>query len=397
MEQVLTIVCKLQPTQEQSQKIEATLSAFANACNFINTTVDPKLVNNVRIQTLIYTQVRNQFYLSANLTIRAINRVSANRKTAKLKNKPVKDFHPTSADYDARIFDFREKDWAASLTLVGGREHIRMDVGNYQRGKLKGRKPTSATLCKHGDGSYHIHIQIKDEPPELKKSDSVVGIDLGRRDIAVTSSGDKWSGKDIQQVRDDFFKVRASLQQKASKGTRSTRRRARQILQRLSGRERRYQSWLNHNISRTIVNKAKTSNQSIAIEDLTGIRERTNQQPRSKTERRRSNSWAFYQLREFLTYKAIQAGVKLVKVNPAYTSQMCHKCNHIHPVKGKSYRSNKSFKCGHCGWYGDADLNGAINISNIGAAVNLPRGSGLFCSLSEHSQGYQKPPHLCVG
>lgn len=382
MEQVLSIVCKLQPTQEQSQKIEATLSTFADACNFINTSVDPKLVNNVRIQTLIYGQVRSQFELSANLTIRAIGRVCANRKTAKLKKKPVKDFRPTSADYDARIFAFREKDWTASLTLVGGREHIKMDVGNYQRGKLKGKKPTSATLCKHRDGSYYIHIQVKDEAPEPIDSEDVIGVDLGRRDIAVTSDGNKWDGKAIQAVRDKFSKVRASLQRKASKGTRSTRRRARQVLQRLSGREKRYQSWLNHGISRTIVNQAKSENKSIAIEDLTGIRDRTNQEPRSKTERRRSNSWSFYQLRMFLEYKAIQAGVKLVKVNPAYTSQNCHKCNHIHPVKGKSYRSGKKFNCGHCDWHGDADLNGAFNIAALGVVVSQPRGSGLSCSLS---------------
>jgi hypothetical protein len=63
--------------------------------------------------------VRSQFDLSANLTIPAIARVSSNRKTAKLKNKPVKDFRPTSADDDARILVFREKDWTASLTLEG--------------------------------------------------------------------------------------------------------------------------------------------------------------------------------------------------------------------------------------------------------------------------------------
>lgn len=41
--------------------------------------------------------------------------------------------------------------------------------------------------------------------------------------------------------------------------------------------------------SKTIVLDAKKSNSIVAIEDLTGIRERTNQQPRNKTERRRSN------------------------------------------------------------------------------------------------------------
>ena len=98
-----------------------------------------------------------------------------------------------------------------------------------------------------------------------------------------------------------------------------------------------YQSWLNHNISRTIINPAKSEGKVIAIDDLTGIRDRTTQEQRSQTERRRSNSWAFYQLRIFLEYKTIQAGVKLVKVNPAYTSFMCHQCNHIHAVSGKSY------------------------------------------------------------
>ncbi|MFB8793131.1 MAG: transposase [Microcoleus sp.] len=199
----------------------------------------------------------------------------------------------------------------------------------------------------------------------------------------------------MQQVRENFSKVRVSLQQKASKGT-SGRRRCRQIWQRLSGRERRYQSWLNHNISRT-VNQAKSEGKVIAIEELTGIRSRSNQEQRNKTERRRSNSWAFYQLRIFLEYKAIQAGVKLVKVNPADTSQMCHKCNHIHPVRGKSYRSGKSFKSGHCGWHGDSDLNGAMNISVLGAAVNPLGGSVLFGSIADQIGATESPRILWVG
>jgi transposase len=77
---------------------------------------------------------------------------------------------------------------------------------------------------------------------------------------------------------------------------------------------------------------------------------------------KRSNSWAFYQLRQFLTYKGIGAGVEVMAINPRYTSQTCHKCLHIHTSRGESYRSGKTFKCGHCGWHGDADLNGAIMI-----------------------------------
>jgi putative transposase len=385
MKQVLTIVCKLQPTSEQVSKLEATLQAFADACNYVNDNTNPKLTNKIALQSLSYQTIKEQFSLVANMAVRACARVAANRKTAKLKGKLVKRFAPTSMDCDKDLFTVREQDWQVSLATVQGREKVKLNAGNYQRGKLKGCKPTSAQLCKHRDGNFYLHIQLKDEAPEPAKASNVIGVDFGRRDIAVTSEGQKWDAQDIQQVRDKFSKVRASLQKKASKGTRSTRRRARQVLQRLSGRERRYQTWLNHHISKAIVQQAKTLNAMIAVEDLTGIRERTNELPRTKTERRRSNSWAFYQLRLFIFYKAIQAGVEMIALNPAYTSQTCHNCLHIHPEGGKSYRSGKSFKCGHCDWAGDADLNGSMMIKVLGLSVNQPRGSEmLFCSLSEH-------------
>ncbi len=383
MKQVLTIVAKLQPTAEQVAKLEATLQAFAAACNYVNEHTDPKLTNKIAIQSLTYQTIKSEFNLVANMAVRACARVAANRKVAKQKGKPVKRFAPSSMDCDKDLFRFREQDSTVSLATIHGRERIELNAGNYQRGKLKGRNPTSAQLCKHRDGQFYLHIQIKDDAPDSPVTDKVIGIDLGRRDIAVTSEGEKWDGTGIQQVRDKFSKVRASLQKKAPKGTRTTRRRCRGILKRLSGRERRYQQWLNHNISKSVVRRAIELSASIAIEDLTGIRHRTNQRPRNKTERRRSNSWAFYQLRMFIEYKALGAGVRVIPISPAYTSQMCSQCLHIHPLKGKSYRSGKTFRCGHCGWYGDADFNGANNIALVGLFINQPRGTGLSCKLSQ--------------
>jgi IS605 OrfB family transposase len=69
-------------------------------------------------------------------------------------------------------------------------------------------------------------------------------------------------------------------------------------LRRLSGREQIFQKWLNHNISKQLVQEAKQIGADLAFEDLTNIRESLNQKPRSKTERRRTNNWAFYQLRK---------------------------------------------------------------------------------------------------
>jgi putative transposase len=402
MTQVLTVSCKLKVSQSQAAKLDATMDAFVQALNWVNQNTPEKVVNAVKLQSLCYRQIRARFGLSSNLA-RTTSRLrdqqvcrwlAGARKVARQKNRPVKAFKRGFATYDARIFSFREKDWTVSLTTVEGRERFELAIGRYQRERLAGSNPKSATLVKRKDGSYSIQICVETEPCPPQGTDRVLGVDLGRTDIAHTSEGDNWNGQQLNKVRDHHSRLRAVLQRKASKGTRSSRRRYRELLQRLSGKERRFQSrqrcvaktWVNHRISKAIVSRAKATNSALALEDLTGIRERVNQQPRSKTERRRANSWAFYQLRQFLEYKALRAGVALILVPPAYTSQTCHRCLHIHPDPAQSYRSGKQFKCGHCGWEGDADLNGANVIALLGAVVNQPRGSGLFCSLVEHNR-----------
>ncbi len=211
-----------------------------------------------------------------------------------------------------------------SISTTGKRVRCPIRASNYHSRKLTGQAPTSAQICQHRNGEWYAHIQVKNDAPSPTRTNNVIGVDFGRREIAKTSTNKGWDGKHINQVRDKYSRVRSSLQKKATQGTRTTRRRCRNILKRLSGRERRFQQWLNHNISKQIIAEAKIAQSIVAIEDLTGIRDRTNQQPRSKTERRRSNSWAFYQLRTFLEYKGIKEGVKVVAIPPAYTSGTCH-------------------------------------------------------------------------
>jgi transposase len=281
MNQVLTLVVKLQVSLEQQQSLSKTADAFASACNWINQNVNPNLTNRNSIQAVCYKDVKDQFGLTANHVVRACARVGANRLTAKhhrkgrrggLANPPLQRFKPTSFDCDARTFRFIELDWTVSISTTGKRLIVPLRASNYHRGKLTGQNPTSAQVCLHRDGCWYVHIQLKSETPKTTKTDNVIGVDFGRRDIAVTSYCQSWSGKEIQQTRDRYSRVRASLQKKASQGTRSSRRRARQILQRLSGRERRYQAWLNHNISKSIILEAKQTQSFVSIEDLTGRR-----------------------------------------------------------------------------------------------------------------------------
>lgn len=219
MKQVLTVSCKLQVTAEQVAKIETTLKAFADACEYVNRVVPPNLTNELAMQSLVYQDVRAKFSLSSQLAIHAVRRVSGNRKTAKQKGKhgaplgarqprptapPVKSFAPTSATYDVRTFSFREKDWTVSLTMLGGRERFSLAIGNYQRGLLKGQIPKTATLSKRKDNTYYLNIQLESMPPAPSETDKVLGCDLGRTDICVTSEGEKFSRKHIYSKRLKF-------------------------------------------------------------------------------------------------------------------------------------------------------------------------------------------------
>jgi putative transposase len=121
---------------------------------------------------------------------------------------------------------------------------------------------------------------------------------------------------------------------------------------------------VNHTIAKKIVAKAVSENKGIAIEKLKGIRKSANN--KGKKFRSRVGKWNFSELRQKIEYKAKRAGVPVIAVNPAYTSQTCSRCHKL------GSRNGESFKCQHCGLEMHADLNAA---KNIGAAVNQPEKS----------------------
>ncbi|MNS47590.1 putative transposase DNA-binding domain protein [compost metagenome] len=361
MIQVLTVVCKIEVPDSLRPRLDATLRAFADACNAVRAVSETTgITNKVKLQHLIYRDLRERFGLSSNLAIRAIARVAGALKAK--HRKPV--FRSTSVDYDQRIFRFREKDWTVSLTLLGGAERFRLDIGNYQRELLAGKCPTSARLVKRGNRDYYVLIALDSEPPAPIETSGYLGVDLGIKNLASLSTGERFGGVDVEAIRDHYQALRSVLQKKGTKG-------AKRLLKRLSGREQRFMAWVNHTISARIVRFAGRHGLVVTIEDLTGISERVRVR---KPQRNRHHRWSFYQLRRFLEYKTLRDGVALVLVNPAYTSKICHRCLHI------GARDGDSFKCGHCGYSGHADYNGACNISNLGKCVTLPEHS-LACQL----------------
>src|SRR5262249_39151296 len=84
----------------------------------------------------------------------------------------------------------------------------------------------------------------------------------------------------------------------------------------------------------------------------------------SAANRYERHSWAFFQLRQDITYKAAWAGVQVYLVNPRDTSRACPRCGYISKDNRKS---QAEFACANssdpCGYTGHADHVGAINVA----------------------------------
>jgi len=105
--------------------------------------------------------------------------------------------------------------------------------------------------------------------------------------------------------------------------------------------------------------KAGTA-RGIVLEDLSGIRERVRL---AKAQRQQLHSWAYAQLRDFVTYKAASVGVPVEVINPRNTSRTCYPCGHV----DKANRITQDrFVCRVCGHVDQADHNAALNIGYLG-------------------------------
>jgi IS605 OrfB family transposase len=190
------------------------------------------------------------------------------------------------------------------------------------------------------------------------------------------SDGDVYSGAAVEQKRRSHTHRRRNLQKKGTKA-------AKRKLRRLAGKQARFQKDTNHRIAKRVVHKAQVTSRAIAVEDLTGIRERTTV---SRRQRARHANWAFFQLRQFIAYKAQRAGVTVIPVDPRHTSQTCPVCGH---VARANRRTQALFSCIACGYSAPADYNAAQNI-RARAIVNRPM-------VSTPHQGEGQAPPLAVG
>lgn len=217
-----------------------------------------------------------------------------------------------------------------------------------------------------------LFLLVTVDIPETKNTiikGKVMGVDLGvvhPAYLAVNDGPERsliGDGDAFQKQRDVFrrrFKELQRCQLTQGGHGRKHKTKATAILR---GKERNWVQTENHRISREIVNLAiRWKVESIQMKNLKGFGKNSEGEVETK-HKRLLGRWSYFELQKNIEYKAQMAGIKVVYVNPAYTSQTCHVCG-----KKGDRTERDTFIClnTECSCYGkpqDADMNAAINIA----------------------------------
>ena len=356
-----TLLIKIVPNETQFKALLKTMESFNAACNNIaETAFQTKTFNNWQLHHLVYREIREHFKLSAQMTVRAISKVADAYKTDRT-NKATATFNLHGAIiYDQRILSWKGLETVSILTLEG-RQKIPIQKGTYQQERIDKIRGQADLILKDKQFYIAATIEVPEAEPFLPKD--FLGVDVGVKNIATDSDGERWIGKELNGKRSRYAKVRCKLQ---TKGTKSAKR----LLKKRSRKEHRFATAINHAISKRIVQKAKDTFRGIALENLKGIRLRVT--VNGSNQRRTIHTWSFNQLQSFIEYKAKAVGVPIIFVDPKNTSRTCPECGYI----AKANREREKFNCGRCGFAGHADHIAAENIRRV--AFNRPYASKDF-------------------
>lgn len=401
MKQVVQVRLEVDPAQ--LDVLARTLIACNETANLVSAAAHAQRVYRSRdLRAITYAQARQHACLGAQVAQCCIRKVADSYTTLKANlragrygkpGSPRRTKVETSAirfrSLAAQPFDDRCLSWihdtdtatggTVSIWTVDGRlKNLRFTGSPEQVALLRTYRSgeTDLVVRRHRGGTLTAYliatIDVPDTPvrtgEHLNSAGGWIGVDLGIENIAVTSdrslarklmttygahAADGATGQG--SVKDRRTRNRELRQKLQKKNTKSAKR----LLRERARREARFAADVNHQISKRIVAEAERTGRGIAVEELTGIRERVRLR---KPQRATHASWAFAQLGAFLAYKAARSGVPLVHVDPAYTSQRCTRCGHI---DRRNRTSQAEFVCRDCGFIAEhADILGADNIAH---------------------------------
>jgi len=220
------------------------------------------------------------------------------------------------------------------------------------------------TIQRTKSGKWHAIFSCVLADVKRTNNNPAVGIDLGLKEFAVLSNGDKIK-------RERFFKEGekklAKEQRKFSKLDKKTpeRNKQRMIVGKVHEKIQNQRSDFTHKLSKALVQKygiiclEKLNIKSMQEQDKISV---NGKEIKATRTHKSIQDVAWNQFVQQLEYKAEEAGTRIVFVNPKNTTKMCSSCGKLTSKE----LSDRIHECSLCGLVMDRDLNASKNILRIG-------------------------------
>ena len=263
-----------------------------------------------------------------------------------------------------------------TFMFSGKAKHSRLEIsliGNVP--KLKG---TLELVKNQKDNQYYLHVPLDRiiSQKDMTEQSEILGLDIGITDLITLSNGSVYGANSaelfynlsdnlVNKNRSRLFSYKRKLEQRILteqdlskksilelklKNLEENNLGSKKRISKIGKYKSRIASHINHELNKMI---KEEDIEEIVREDLTWSSKKKNV---SKKQQNRFSTWSKGLLLERLSVKLAEKGIKETIVNPAYTSQVCCKCNHLGNRKGKE------FKCLNCNLSIDADFNASIII-----------------------------------
>jgi putative transposase len=367
----LVVPVRLYPGASQEAALRDTLSLCNEAADLVSAQAfRMRVTSKQSLQRMVYGDLK-AMGLSAQPAIHVARKVCGayatlranvragnlgdlgSKRRVKAGAKPITFRADAAQPFDDRCLSWQLNRSTVSIWTTAGRlRDVRFACSPAQMTRLREYRQGESDLV-HRDGKWFLYATCDIPGPAVTDPGGFLGVDLGIANIATTDDGARHCGKYLNRQRHRARHLRAKLQAKNTKS-------AKRLLKKRARKEARFAAGTNHVIAKRIVTEAERTGRGIALEDLTGIRARVRLR---KPQRVTLHSWAFAQLGQYIAYKAVLAGIPVVYVDPAYTSQMCSACGH---VSKKNRPDQATFCCTSCGFAEHADVNAARNIAARG-------------------------------